>query len=199
MNTTLGNFGDDDFTLMAWFRNTSASNPAEAILGKNDWGANKWMWYVHSSGVLRFATDGSFGLSVGSGLWQDDTWHHGAFARVGDSANSYLEGGAESSTDATYFAATATLSNANMLTIGDADARNSVEFTGPLDDVRIYSGRGLTANEIADYYRLSRNGYPGLLNRARTLQFEAPAGGGTNPRLIRRGENYTPLTGGLAF
>lgn len=76
------------------------------------------------------------------------------------------------------------------LTGGIARHAGDVGFDGSMDDIRIYS-RGLTHEEVLEYYHLSKVGWPGLLNRwgmqARSIETDAAAGGRTMSSLAGSG------------
>lgn len=67
------------------------------------------------------------------------------------------------------FVSTATGTTTNSFgwttfTLGDINS-GGVRYSGLLDDFSVYSGRSLSAAEVAADYDLSRRGYPGVLNR----------------------------------
>lgn len=82
----------------------------------------------------------------------------------------YLDGASSNSTAN----ATAPAANTDLLRIG-AYSNNGLCVAGAVDDVAIWS-RALSAAEVALDYRLSRQGYPGLLVRAGWPAAAAAAG-----------------------
>lgn len=59
-----------------------------------------------------------------------------------------------------------------------SDPASPGDFVGSLNDARLYD-RALWADEVSDYYHLSQQGYPGLLNRTDSRFYSLPSGGVT--------------------
>lgn len=88
----------------------------------------------------------------------------------------YLNGAEKASADIS--AQTFTSKTATIKVMGRVGNSHASRFwNGQIDDVRIYD-RELNATEAEEYYQLSRQGYPGLLNRWRTPYAKAPAAEG---------------------
>lgn len=152
----------ETFTIACWFRTTSAS--PMILLEKWDLTTARYPYSLRlSTGVLSLLIyDGSLNPSVGGGpALNDGVWHHGAATRSKSGAMLlYIDGVRVASSSDTA----ADTTNDNRLGIGDRAGTVTIPFAGSIDDVSIWS-RILPDAVVAELYRLSRVGYPGLLNR----------------------------------
>jgi hypothetical protein len=116
---------------------------------------------------------------VTTGL-HDGKWHFGAFVFNAGTVRVFLDGKFEASKSLV-------LGSGNIYTAGypfliGAQHLNSPTsyanwHPGKLDDIRIWN-RALSDQQVHAYYDLSRQGYPGLLNRADRVLGKIPAVGG---------------------
>lgn len=150
----------DDFAYSMWFKSDSASNPGatEYLIDKESTSAG-YALYANTDGTICFGIDDdtTWGPDIASCTtadYYDGTWHHIAGVRDysgTDKTYIYIDGLLkDSDSDST----TATLANSDSLTVGDRNATDDGdEFTGNLDEIKVYRGT-LTASTIKiDYNR----------------------------------------------
>ncbi len=131
---------DENMTLTAWFKHTTASTQ-EVILSK--YAAAGYKIIMESDGDITCGLDYDATWtptdSVTSTLatYDDDNWHHIACIKTGATSLELYIDGILITTDSSI-TATNTLTNADPIYLGiDADGTSN-DFTGTVDDVRIY-------------------------------------------------------------
>lgn len=123
------------------------------------------------------------------------TWNHVGYSLDSGSGTFYLNGRA----DGTF-----TGINGQTFTSTGADSA-SENYTGYLDDARLYVGRVLTAMEWKSLYDESRRGYPNLLNRSAPFKLPmtgtaaAPGGAGGGSIFQGRAFGRGRILGGSAL
>jgi hypothetical protein len=149
----------EDYTISLWYKADNATNPSTTEYLVNKAGATTagYAVYANSSDQLCFGIDDdtSWGPDIASCTTTDvyDTsWHHLVAVRDYTSTDKiylYIDGVLmDSDTDTT----TATLANSLSLYLGDRDGTdNGDEFTGDLDEVKIYR-LALTAEQVKAEY-----------------------------------------------
>lgn len=134
-------FGDDEnMTLTTWFKHTTAS-AQEVILSK--YAAAGYKIIMESDGNITCGLDydstwtPTDSATSTAATYDDNTWHHIACVKTGATSLDLYIDGVLIATDSSL-TATNTLTNADPLYLGiDADGTSN-DFTGSLDDVRIY-------------------------------------------------------------
>ena len=166
--------GPADFAIQAWFKPTVIHNDFAMILAKGPGGAaEEWNLRLNPDNVITFIGTCDPGTTVWSATnfaAVQNTWYH---AIVNYTANLrvriYVNGvvGALASADNLTNFGTGT----NNLLVGD---RGGLGFTGVIDQVGIWKGRQLSAEEIAWLYNDG--------NGRSFAEMEAGMGGGAAPR-----------------
>ncbi len=140
----------DNYTLTAWVKtSTNFSTDAHIISKDNGSGAYPYRLYMNSSEYACFSmSDGTNSPSVcGSTALNDGEWHYIAGIRdvATDKLYIYVDGKQiNSATDST----TATAENSDNFTIGNGGTSyTSQDFTGTIDEPKIYSG-ALSSDQI---------------------------------------------------
>ncbi len=151
----------EDFAISGWVKSDSASNPgaAEYVVNKANATTAGYAVYFNTSGNLCFGIDddttwGPDIASCSTADVYDATWHH--FSTMRDYSGTlktfiYVDGiSRDSDTDST----SATFANSLSLYVGDRDGTNNGdEFTGDIDEVKIYRGTLTPAEIKIDYNR----------------------------------------------
>ena len=135
-------FADDaDVTLTTWFKHTTAS-AQEIILSKYNEAGYKIIMEADGDITCALDYDGTWtptdSATSTAATYDDNNWHHVACVKIGASSlNLYIDG--ILITTNSSITATNTLTNSDPLYLGiDADATSN-DFTGSLDDVKIYN------------------------------------------------------------
>lgn len=161
-NTSVGNFGSDDFTVALWVKREAETGGGsnDAISTRQSGVPEGWIIYVSavcsSGGVATYISaspGGNWDIANGESFGSFDCgeWHHIALTRSGNTFIKYLDG-----VNAGTFSSSSTIDDAGYaLTIGDSAVTLVEQFKGALDDVRIYD-RALSADEITRLYNLGR-------------------------------------------
>lgn len=163
----------EDFTISIWFKSDSATNPntTEYLADKESASAG-YAIYANTNGTICFAIDddSTWDPDVASCTnddYYDATWHHIVGVRDysgTDKTYIYIDGVLK---DSDIDSTTATLANSDNLTIGDRDsADNGDEFTGDIDEVKIYRTSLLPNEILADFNRSSSAVWGGLSNNS---------------------------------
>lgn len=147
------------FGVFCWIKTTSANG--FCVAKDFSTGARGWVLGV-SAGKLYIEMNGSNQVSGIGPTINDGAWHHIGLSFDGSFAIGHIDGIYNVGSGAT------TTPSANSAAWVQFGRRQYVGFetyfAGLIDDVRIY-GRLPTSTEIKPLYDLSRQGYPGALNR----------------------------------
>lgn len=135
----------EDFSISMWFRSDNAANPAatEYLVNKASATVQGYAVYANTSGNIVFGIDDDTTWSPDDTVTStsdiyDATWHHILVTKSATSSIQMYVDGVLQATDGSI-ASTATLANSLSLYIGDRDGTdNGDEFTGDLDEVKIY-------------------------------------------------------------
>jgi hypothetical protein len=159
----------DNFTLSAWVKSTSASNP----------GSNEFIFDKESASpgyALIFSTNGHvfFGIDDDNSFGPDDSaeyqtdiydgnWHHVVATKTGTSRiDLYVDGILQASN--TALTAIGTLTNTDSLTVGAQDLANGTdEFNGTIDEPEIFRS-ALTADQIKVLYNQGSSAVMGAVS-----------------------------------
>ncbi len=150
-----------DFTFGAWIKPTSLSG-FNVILAKGLSSSNMNYYFATNNATFRleYSADAGtpFKASSGSLSLQTHTWQHAAvsYDSVAKQVAFYLNGAEVGRVAAS---ATLPLANSNALTLGHGPYGNSEDWSGGLDDIRLY-GRVLNGAEIMQL-AAPPNGGPG--------------------------------------
>ena len=182
-----------DFAVSLWVNFTTYNGYQNVISTTRDGNANGGFWMefgsargytTYSNGVLLLSDTVSIkALNTGQ-------WYHVAMTRKGSALSLWLDA-AEIGSNAT----TATVGDTtNPLLVGKysvADTTSALD--GMVDDIVVYSGRGLTAAEVADLHRLGRGG---IYRRQLQYNAKAPSAGRINS-LVGVGGGMIGYGGGM--
>ena len=146
-------FGTDDFTIESWFRYTGANfDSAPYIIDMRAQGAQseqKPTIYIWNDKLQIFANNGT--MSDGSETMTVDTWFHLVVTRIGSTRYVYLNNTQTNSDSHTlsYVASRPRLgARSNLL--------GAQFWNGNIPIVRIYKGKGFTAEEVSNNYNAVR-------------------------------------------
>ena len=110
-------------------------------------------------------------------------WHHGAGTWDGTNMTVYVDGVKSNSI---AFSVAPAYNVSNAVSIGSIlQPGRGAYYNGSCDEVSIYS-RALSASEILQKYNLSRQGYPGLLNRVPMTMWGTTAAASSRLLNLRR-------------
>lgn len=198
------------FTVAAWIRATSFSN-TPMILSKYNGGAAAGVsWYLGFSsndgtnlilliagatlGTIYISREYSVALSLNKWYRVLGTYDGGTTSAA---IKLYLNGTRVDDTDVVLGVFVTPFSTTTAVTIGQGFNNNVVSylFTGSIDDVRMWQGRALTADDVMDDYTNSATGCPDLLN----MQDMYSAAKEPNPFNPQWAANAYMLDGGLPF
>ena len=149
--STVGNFGDSDFTVEFWVNTTSEQS--SAIFSKRPVCDHASFWeigIVNGRIIIEVDQDDAatnYNYFLGSQVINDGNWHHVAVVRDDENVSILIDGQLDKSQDGL---GTAFLDNTADLLLGDepcAGVDGSEEFEGLIDEVRLWSV-ALTEEEI---------------------------------------------------
>ena len=147
--TTIGNFGTSPFSISFWARTTE--NGSMYLLSKRGGCScsNFWNFRISSGKIgLELSESGcaNYALPETQLTYNDGNWHNIIGIRNGTSVKVYIDGELKASSST---AAATNLSNTNNFLQGGNIC--STNFTGELDDIRVYN-KELNSSEIAGLY-----------------------------------------------
>lgn len=204
-----GNFADNlpAFTVAIWFFSASLPNYTplvEKCANLNN--APGWYILALNSGTQFYSYIQGTGGSTYSGMISTipasknalNKWHQAVFSVSGSATGqtAFYYDGVKLGTG-TLSGSLTSWSSPNNVVLGKKDGyASSAYFGGNLDDLAIWN-RGLTAQEVAANYVISKQGYPGMLRRIapRDYSFPASAGSSFQPAWAARSNQY--LGGGV--
>lgn len=154
----------DLMTLSVWANlRTNDAADQDTLVSKSRSGNREFEFGFHTGAELQFniyrGQTNTTGSVVSLGVW-----HHFVFCLdINGNQAVYLDG----ALDFTASQSVASSDSTGPLTIGarDVSASPDQEADCLIDEVRIHKGIYWTAKQVAEYYRLSQQGYPNLLNR----------------------------------
>ena len=149
----LGGF-TGDFSIEFWFK---GGNQTSFAVFLEHYGPSVQRWAIQAEGG---GTTNMIWVRKGSIIFEtsgidalDDAWHHHAVVRDGSTITYYIDGVSRGSE--TF---SGTLSSGTTLGIGKYSS-GSFHINGNLSNVRIYSGKGLTATEVQQNYNATKGRY----------------------------------------
>ncbi len=163
-NVTLGQLSaisaQQKITVSAWIYDT-AGTASKSIVSRYTAGVPSFVFYVSDPGDgggddMEFNPDGAEAGYTTGNVHQTNRWEHWVVVYDGSQADAdkitfYLNGTAQAETLTSTPVGATTDSSTNVVRIG-ADSDQAADFTGKIDEVRIYS-RALSASEVANLYR----------------------------------------------
>ena len=146
----LGGF-TGDFSIEFWFK---GGNQGGFAVFLEHYGPSTQLWAIQaeSNGTTNmiWVRNGSVSLTTSGIDALDDAWHQHVVSRVGSTITYYIDTVSRGSE--TY---SGTLSSGTTLGIGKYSP-GSYHINGNLSNVRIYSGKGLTAAEVSQNFNALR-------------------------------------------
>lgn len=148
------------FSLAGWFRTPRNQSDMAVLMHTTAYNsaASQYGLAVQSSGAIDCERASGGQLISSSGVVLANTWMRGLVV-YGTTATTIFVNAVQVATGT----AVGTLSYSGSLQLGTYVAGGG-RFPGHLDDITIW-GRALSVQDVADDFRLSRAGYPGVLNR----------------------------------
>jgi len=147
----LGGF-TGDFSIEFWFK---GGNQGGFAVFLEHYGPSTQLWAIQaeSNGTTNmiWVRNGSILLTTSGIDALDDAWHQHVVSRVGSTITYYIDTVSRGSE--TY---SGTLSSGTTLGIGKYSP-GSYHINGNLSNVRIYSGKGLTADEVSQNFNALRS------------------------------------------
>jgi hypothetical protein len=167
------------FTVSAWARSTSTSGTRQVFTRSEAVAfTQNWMLFQRDSSGLFWSfqmRDGSDNQALSTISTADGAWRHLVGVHSGSGAIAlYVDGELAASNSGS----TPGSNGFSVTSIGSFASGSSDFWQGDIDDVKLWSGRALSSDDVAQLYRLSIRGYPGLLNRISRVAYFVDAGGG---------------------
>jgi hypothetical protein len=156
-------FGTGDFSWEAWIkRSTLPSSNQEVIMAlRGEGNPDDWVFKLdNTAGNCLFAQWNGTGSYYGgcSAGFNDNRWHHVVFTADRDGSGTFYVDGKESGQwDISGTSSDNLLTNSQDFIIGDR-ASGGLEWDGSIDEVAIYKGVALTADQVMEHYQAA-NGW----------------------------------------
>ena len=163
--------GTGDFTAEVWCLGESATSDYHYVLSNyGNSGSNYYGWYLltqsNGSGIRAAMQSGSGTTAVvisnTTVNLNDSNWHHVVFVRSGNATRLYHNGEQlESDGDVTGYNVTSSEAKFRIGKVRDAADPNGGYYfwNGKISVVKIYKGKGLTAQEIQQNYNALKGRY----------------------------------------
>lgn len=166
--------------MRAWYLGFNSSHQLEVVLSPNG---------EYAGVAKQYRSDEA--LNTG-------TWRHIAFTFDSNTLKLFIDGNEITPAVVLENTVNSIFDSPVPVTLGFQNTAGSPSgfFTGQLDDARIWL-RELSPREVRAYYDLSRQGYPGLLNRADRIIGYVPAAPPTGRVHINLSGNLQSLVGGM--
>lgn len=138
-------FGTGDFTIDMWLR-FGAINADQAICAQFEGGTDYWIFYIDANNKLyMYFIDNTTvrGAYIMTSAWSGlaiNVWHHVAFVRSGTTGYIFIDGVAQTLTEAVSFGTNNTGNYTSALWVGDFHAADHRYFNGWIDEFRISKG-----------------------------------------------------------
>lgn len=143
-------FGTGDFAVEIWANfNTLSGSPTLFLFRTYFTGNNGFLFYVTSAGALSIYTTGLFSESVAS--VRINRWQHLVFTRIAGISYLYNNTVIRDSRAFTF-----NISVNNSVVIGLDTQFGTDPLGGRVSSARVYSGKGLTANEVLQNYNATK-------------------------------------------
>jgi hypothetical protein len=183
------------FTVSAWARSTSTSG-TRGVFTRSEAVAftQNWMLFQRDATGLFWSfqtSDGSSNEARSTIATTDGVWRQLVGVYSGSGALTlYVDGKLAASNSGS----SPGMNGFSVTSIGSYASGSSDFWQGDIDDVKLWSGRALSSDDVAQLYRLSVRGYPGVLNRISRVAYFVDTGAGADPegslvggKLIRGG------------
>ncbi len=164
-------FGNGDFSFSVWFKTTAGSITRLMLNKRNNGTAFEVAYSVGlcSNGLIYFHVGdgvdhgaGNVSGCFGSTAWNDGVWHHLAITgNRGGYVNFYVDGRYQ--TQVSIAAIIGNITSSNSLIIGAGNAPPIYQFTGNIDEIKIYP-LALTENEVRVEYNRGAAGLMGAVS-----------------------------------
>ena len=144
-------FGSGNFTYAAWVK-TSATAATDVFVGdSNNATAERMLYTGGANTAICFARDasGNGATATGTTTITNDVWHHLVCVRNGTSVYIYVDGKLEGTGTNGSMGSTDTTPSANVF-IAKRDNASGLNFTGLIDDVRIYNDARTPGEIVSD-------------------------------------------------
>ena len=143
--------GTGDFTISVWVYATSALQSDSYIL---DYGSNGGSIISNSSGNTKFAYyNSTTGLQVWSPTISGNTWYNIVVSRISGTTRLYMD-----TTEVGSFSDSYNI-DSETLNIGRTGYGPNYGFKGRIANILIYDGKGLTAAEVLNNYKVFSSKY----------------------------------------
>jgi hypothetical protein len=141
-------FGTGDFTIAAWINQNAGGNPLPAVVSHYDFSTGPIMYAGYDSGNpdALACEPNNPQLARGTTNLRGTGWHHIACIRSAGVMYAYVDGKLEGQGNNT-----ANVASTNPVNIGKSSHVSGEEFSGQIDDVRVYN-YALTATQIRTVY-----------------------------------------------
>lgn len=156
-------------TCAVWAMTTSAGIFNRILLSKD--GSERAYTLDINANTARFYINGGTVIAIGSINLPANVWNHLVGTYDGTTIRIYVNGVLDASGSGSVAINTGT----STVQMGGRELDGSV-YPGQIDDASIWN-RALSAREIRELFTLSRQGYPGVLNRMFPRTLSADAGG----------------------
>ena len=146
------NFGSGDFAIEGWIRPNGSSSYG-TIFCHGSSGSQYYTFNAYGSTFVFYQYDTSgFNIYVsGTATFSNNTWYHVAVTNIGDTYTLYVNGKqVGTGTDDTAISNWSQPAAIGAIATGD---QTSQYFGGDIDALRVYKGRGLSAEEIMSDYQ----------------------------------------------
>ena len=172
--------GTGEWAISIWFNSTRDYSSEAGFLYSNygDGGADFTSVYFNTTNTILFRL-----RDAGSDLidcetaatMNDGNWHHAVGVRTSATTSELYMDGVSVDTGSNASLGDIDVSDGAQPYIGRLTLYDVQEFGGRISDLRIHN-RALSASEVRQYYQLSQQFYPGILNTIpRRYTVEAPA------------------------
>ena len=145
--TGVGNFGTNDFTILAWVRLESSVNTYRSVMSNGQTGAGDWLFYTINIYDIRFYGNSGAILVTGTSFLTLNTWQQVAVTRSGSTVTLYGDG----QILATDTSAGDSIGANHNTIIGASEDGSDRYWLGTIDHSVVWN-RALTAQEIASLY-----------------------------------------------
>lgn len=150
----------DSYSVGAWFKTSTNFSAQAVIVSKNNNGTSNYPYelFMDNTEIVCFdlARGGTAPSTCSPSTYNDGNWHQAIGVRDATKSKIYLyiDGVLVSSAADGTVAAGTTVNNADISIGNGGNSYNQYDFTGSIDEVRLYS-RALQQNDITQLYQFS--------------------------------------------
>jgi len=150
-------FGAENFTIECWINSSSLSSQYYAIVGQRTGDTLStigWSLYIDTSKVgINFSNGSSSLINTNNTTLSIGTWYHIAAVRNGSNLIVYVNGVGSTATSVSG----SVVLTGSVLTIGGGFGSSAIgAYNGYISNLRIYKGKGLTAEEVQQNFNALR-------------------------------------------